>query len=96
MRMSMSHQAMKGSSYSRRARKQWMLSPEAGFGGNGETVPCAFHPDELLTYSTVTADRIIPGEHGGTYRRSNLRPACLSGNSSRKANLDWTPEAMNA
>lgn len=90
--MSMSHQAMKGSSYARRARKQWLLSEAAGFGGNGATVPCAAHPDELLTYATLTADRKQPGIKGGTYRRTNLRPMCLSGNSSRQAKTDaeWT------
>lgn len=30
----------------------------------------------LLHAGTVTADRIIPGCEGGTYRRDNLRPAC--------------------
>jgi len=30
----------------------------------------------LLTVETVTVDRIIPGCHGGTYRRNNIRPAC--------------------
>lgn len=30
----------------------------------------------LLTVDTVTVDRIIPGCQGGTYRRSNIRPAC--------------------
>lgn len=30
----------------------------------------------LLTVDTVTVDRIIPGCHGGTYRRDNIRPAC--------------------
>lgn len=34
----------------------------------------------LLTVDTVTADRIKPGCQGGTYVRSNLRPACLSCN----------------
>lgn len=30
----------------------------------------------LLTVETVTVDRRIPGCHGGTYRRNNIRPAC--------------------
>lgn len=30
----------------------------------------------LLTVETVTVDRIVPGCKGGTYRRSNIRPAC--------------------
>lgn len=36
---------------------------------------------ELLTVDTVTVDRIIPGCQGGTYRRTNIRPACGSCNS---------------
>lgn len=36
----------------------------------------------LLTVETVTVDRIIPGCMGGTYRRDNIRPACLTCNSS--------------
>lgn len=35
----------------------------------------------LLITDTVTADRIIPGDEGGTYRRENIRPACGSCNS---------------
>lgn len=35
----------------------------------------------LLTVETVTVDRIIPGCKGGTYRRSNIRPACQPCNS---------------
>jgi hypothetical protein len=31
----------------------------------------------LLTEETVSPDRIIPGCRGGTYRRDNIRPACL-------------------
>lgn len=36
----------------------------------------------LLTVDTVTVDRIIPGAHGGTYARNNIRPACGPCNSS--------------
>lgn len=36
----------------------------------------------LLTVDTVTADRIVPGCKGGTYRRSNIRPCCPGCNSS--------------
>lgn len=35
----------------------------------------------LLTIETLTVDRIIPGCHGGTYRRNNIRPACGGCNS---------------
>lgn len=39
----------------------------------------------LLTVDTVTVDRIIPGCQGGTYRRTNIRPACGTCNSSTGA-----------
>lgn len=35
----------------------------------------------LLTVEIVTVDRIIEGTNGGTYRRNNIRPACLPCNS---------------
>lgn len=31
---------------------------------------------KLLTYDTLTVDRIIPGCKGGKYRRDNIRPSC--------------------
>lgn len=45
---------------------------------------------DLLTYDTVTVDRIIPGCKGGTYRRNNIRPSCspcatLTGNELKAA-----------
>lgn len=43
--------------------------------GNGFSARCVYCPKEL-TYDTLTVDRIIPGSHGGTYRRTNIRPAC--------------------
>lgn len=36
---------------------------------------------QLLTAITLTVDRIIPGCQGGTYRRTNIRPACPDCNS---------------
>lgn len=35
----------------------------------------------LLTIDTVSADKVIPSCCGGTYRRNNIRPACVSCNS---------------
>lgn len=61
----------RGSSYSRRIRRAWLL---ATFG-DGETCPC-YRCGIELNDSTITADRIIPGCEGGTYRRGNIRPAC--------------------
>jgi len=41
----------------------------------------------LLTATTLTVDRIIPGIEGGTYRRNNIRPACGTCNSLTGAKL---------
>lgn len=72
----------RGSSYARRRRKLWIL---ATFG-DGISVLC-FNCDVVLLYSTLTVDRITPGARGGTYRRGNIRPACLACNSSLGALL---------
>jgi hypothetical protein len=85
----------RGNSKDRRARKLWMLSPEAGtlrsgvwvlFGGDGEKVPCT-HCGCMLDYAAVEADRIVPG---GSYRRDNVQPGCRSCNASRSNNTEWT------
>ena len=66
----------RGSSYDRRARRAWLVSAAAGFGGNGVKVPC-WECGRLLTEDEVIPDRLVPGELGGTYRRSNIRgPHC--------------------
>jgi hypothetical protein len=66
----------RGSSYDRRARRRWLVSPEAGFGGDGVKVPC-WECGRLVTEDEVIADRLVPGSEGGTYRRSNIRgPHC--------------------
>lgn len=55
----------------------------------GEGVPCCrcYRCGVLLTVDTVTADRIIPGCEGGTYRRNNIRPACADCNQATGAAL---------
>ncbi|AXN53357.1 HNH endonuclease [Mycobacterium phage Thonko] len=68
--------AERGSSYDRRSRKLWLLSVRAGWGGDGETVPC-WDCGVLCEYEDLVADRIIPGERGGTYCRDNIAPHCL-------------------
>lgn len=70
----------RGSSYTRRARKLWLLSPESGHGGDGTTVPC-YRCDAALTIDTITVDRRLAGILGGTYIRSNCRAACGTCNS---------------
>lgn len=69
----------RGSAEGRRRRKQWLLD---NFG-DGTTAPCSFQPcDAVLTIETITVDRYpIPGCDGGTYVRSNIRPACGPHNS---------------
>jgi len=99
----------RGSSYSRAARRKWLvenyradvdviqvvcngvLIPGAGpvqlrlveefphrYRVLGEPEPACrcYRCGKLLTEETLTVDRIIPGCMGGTYRRSNIRPAC--------------------
>lgn len=65
----------RGSSYDRRARREWLVSPAAPWGGDGDKVPC-WECGAMLTAKTMHVDRIIPGEEGGTYRRNNIRPHC--------------------
>lgn len=70
----------RGNAKDRKARKIWLLSPMAGFGGNGDFAPCAMKIDvaceEIVDYASMEVDRIFPGCLGGTYRRGNIRPAC--------------------
>lgn len=49
---------------------------------------------KLLLLDEITVDRIIPGSHGGTYRRDNIRPACATCNSATgvKAKLKPKPK----
>ncbi|AAN01911.1 HNH endonuclease [Mycobacterium phage West99] len=90
----------RGSSADRARRKAWLLSPEAGWGGDGETVPCwdcgvLCGPDEV----DLCADRIIPDIRGGTYRRDNLAPHCAQcshrqGNAIMRARCGQVPVAV--
>jgi 5-methylcytosine-specific restriction endonuclease McrA len=49
--------------------------------GHGFEKACrCYRCGSLLTLLTLTVDRIIPGCRGGTYRRSNIRPACFGCN----------------
>lgn len=54
-----------------------------------EFVPTArcYRCGKLLHDGTLTVDRIIPGAHGGTYARNNIRPACGPHNSSTGATV---------
>jgi hypothetical protein len=48
-----------------------------GCGYRREPACRCYRCGTLLTVDTVSPDRIIPGCQGGTYRRNNIRPACL-------------------
>jgi hypothetical protein len=69
----------RGSSRDRRARREWLVSPAAGFGGDGVKVPCIFC-QAMMTAAELHVDRI---EAGGSYARSNIQPACPPCNQSR-------------
>ncbi|GAA4680285.1 HNH endonuclease signature motif containing protein [Nocardioides nanhaiensis] len=81
----------RGSAEDRRRRRAWLVAtyradvdvmPVWGDGyvrvarGTGEPACRCFRCGDLLTVATVTVDRIVPGCQGGTYRRTNIRPAC--------------------
>jgi 5-methylcytosine-specific restriction endonuclease McrA len=81
---------LRGNSYDRAVRKDWLLSPEAGFGGDNLGVPC-FHCKEPVGYFGLHVDRIIPGSKGGRYTRDNIQPSCPLCNMARSDNEDWVP-----
>lgn len=83
---------MRGSSRNRRARRLWLLSPAAGFGGDGAEVPCV-HCKIIVNMITMHVDRIVPETQGGSYVRSNIWPACGPCNILRSDNVNWTPDA---
>ena len=62
---------VRGSAEARRRRKNYLLVTF----GDGITVQCS-HCPEVLTFVTLTVDRIVPGARGGTYERRNIRPSC--------------------
>lgn len=78
-----------GNAEDRRRRREWLVKTYradvdvvnlAGVNvvplGQAHPACRCYRCGTLLTVDTVTADRIIPGCRGGTYRRSNIRPAC--------------------
>jgi 5-methylcytosine-specific restriction endonuclease McrA len=69
----------RGSSSDRARRKAWLIKTYESNLGEG-TCRC-YRCGILLTFLTITVDRIIPGAHGGKYTRDNIRPACARCNS---------------
>jgi 5-methylcytosine-specific restriction endonuclease McrA len=61
----------RGNSYSRRARKLFLLNKF----GNGIKAPC-WECGAMVDYDTIVADRIKPAREGGTYVRTNIRVHC--------------------
>jgi hypothetical protein len=55
----------------------------------GEGIPACrcYRCGMLLEFNTVTVDRIKPGCKGGTYARTNIRPACSPCNTATGARL---------
>lgn len=78
----------RGNNKDRKARKLWMLAT----WGDGTTCLCV-HCDKPLTYTTVEADRIIPG---GSYRRDNVQPACRTCNLDRSNDTTWVAPVAQA
>lgn len=82
----------RGSSYARRARKQWLLDEF----GDGTEAPCAFC-GKMVTFQTITVDRYpVPGCEGGTYARDNVRPSCGFCNSSDGSKLGHARRAARS
>lgn len=78
---------VRGSTRDRAARRRWLVETfranydvdHLGFTvalGAGTPACRCYRCGKLLAEYTVTVDRIVPGNHGGTYRRNNIRPCC--------------------
>jgi len=74
---------LRGNSYDRRRRKQWLLDTF----GDGKTCACHWC-NKRLTFETLTQDRVVPGEQGGRYVKSNLVPACFECNRGRHTRVN--------
>lgn len=75
----------RGNTKNRLARREYLIRTYQSNKAEG-TARC-YRCGKLLTVDTVTVDRVIPGCKGGTYRRDNIRPACLGCNASTGAKL---------
>lgn len=65
---------LRGNAHDRRVRRDWIMSPAAGFGGSGRAVRC-FHCGHWTWRPQI--DRFpICGHDGGRYVRGNIVPSC--------------------
>lgn len=73
-----SNSNVRGNTRDREARKRYLLQAyEADIGGG--YCRC-YRCGCILTFGSVTVDRIIPSARGGKYVRNNIRPACAGCN----------------
>ena len=78
MKRGTSNSNSRGSSYDRRARREFLMKKF----GNGKTVPCFWCGRRLRKHFEV--DRWpVCGHDGGSYRRNNIVPACSDCNGKR-------------
>jgi 5-methylcytosine-specific restriction endonuclease McrA len=89
----------RGGSADRARRRAWLVetfradadllilfgAEVATLRGMGVPACRCYRCGKLLTEDRLTVDRIVPGIHGGTYRRNNIRPACGRCNSATGA-----------
>lgn len=61
-----------------------LIPVETGHEGSSPACRC-YRCGVLMTADTLTVDRVVPGCQGGTYARTNIRPACGKCNSSTGA-----------
>lgn len=79
----------RGSSEDRRRRRAFLVDTFGWRLPNGLGLVCCYlchvvlleHEDPEAPGQSVTVDRITPGCDGGTYERTNIRPACGGCNS---------------
>jgi len=81
-RRATSNRNERGNTADRRIRRDWLFNNFTADFGGGDYVRC-YRCGTLLTKSTMTVDRIVPGKLGGKYVRENIRPACGACNKDR-------------
>lgn len=75
------YQADMGLLYTEGSPDRWApWSAKDVYGDDLQPACRCYRCGELLTVLTVTVDRIKPGCQGGTYARTNIRPACADCN----------------